>query len=253
MKKYFIILSLVCSLFFVSSQADKHANSQNQPTWYAIDQLLGDNLPESALKKINKLKSELGMKADRQELIKIKLYEFRIRLEKDPDEATKVLEEFEEFVNQLENSAEKQLMWVNLAELYVNYYQSNIHIINQRSELMGEIPTDMNVWTANHFKIKINELLNRAWENINHSQNTDIRNLKTLFEIRDSTDIQTPTLFDFLAYRKISILSDIQENEAVIDTYQEWIHFRKEQKDDLLSILTELKLIDFGLGILFRL
>ena len=82
----------------ISLQTDGQVNSQVEADWQTIDKLLEEKLPESALEKLDGLKQQLGVTIDNQELIKIKLYEYRILMEKDPDELVFVLNDLENFI-----------------------------------------------------------------------------------------------------------------------------------------------------------
>ena len=138
----------------ISLQTDGQVNSQVEADWQTIDKLLEEKLPESALEKLDGLKQQLGVTIDNQELIKIKLYEYRILMEKNPDELVFVLNDLENFIENLGTSAEKQLLWCMLADLYLAHYQNNSYVIDQRTRMEEGLPQDINTWTQKQYQTK---------------------------------------------------------------------------------------------------
>jgi len=245
MRKYVISLVFLTSFLIISLQTGGQVNSQVQADWQTIDKLLEEKLPESALEKLDGLKQQLGVTIDNQELIKIKLYEYRILMEKDPDELVFVLNDLENFIENLGTSAEKQLLWCMLADLYLAHYQNNSYVIDQRTRMEEGLPQDINTWTQKQYQTKITDILSKSLENQAISKNTDILTLKTLISVEDSALIYTPTLFDFIVEKNIQAALVFHDHDFIQSSYRQWIDFRKEQKDDALTLLTELDFVTY--------
>ena len=241
------MIPLVFLTFFlmISLQIDAQVNSQVETNWQAIDKLLEEKLPESALEKLDELKQQLGETIDNQELIKIKLYEYRILMEKNPDELVFVLNDFENFIENLDASAEKQLLWCMLTDLYLTHYQNNSYIINQRTRIEDALPQDINTWTQKQYQTKITDISGKSLENQAISKNTDILTLKTLISVEDSALVFTPTLFDFIVEKNIQTVLVFHDHDFIQSMYKQWIDFRKEQQDDALTLLIELDFVAY--------
>ena len=254
MRKYIFTSLLVLSFFLFKMDSQSNTEVQNtwQNEWQNIDALLNQRLPESALKKLKDLETITYQHDNAQEMIKIKLYEYRILLEKDPEQTTSILKDFEEFIANLEPSSEKSLMWSMIAELYLTYYQNNSHNINQRTDLADDLPPMIETWAKNHFKTKILRLIDLAWQNQTITKTTDIHDLNNLIQLNDTTLNTLTTLFDFICNKRIEIAGAFNADEIIKETYDSWIAFRKEKNNDLLTIITELKKLEFQNGINFN-
>lgn len=246
MKKYMIPLVFLTSFLMISLQIDGQVNSQVKTDWKTIDKLLEEKLPESALEKLNELKQRLGATIDNQELIKIKLYEYRVLMQKNPDEVVFVLNDFENFIENLGTSAEKQLLWCVLADLYLTHYQNNSYIINQRTRIEEDLPQDINTWTQKQYQTKITDISGKSLENQVISKNTDILTLKTLISVEDSALVFTPTLFDFIVEKNIQAALSFHDHDFIQSMYRQWIDFRKEQDADAAqTLLIELDFVAY--------
>lgn len=247
MKNYITSILLTAVLSIVVSSTAQNLQSNTQ-TWEKVDQLIEQNFPESALKVLDSISRTPGFNKDRQEQIRVKLYQYRIQTEKDPDTAPSVLKEFELFARNLEVSAEKQLLFCMAAEMYHNYYQSRQYQIDRRTYLAGEIPENPETWSKNHYQQKVKSLLDEAWKKQDISKNTDMVSLKKLFVslTEKKEDINTtPTLFDYLAYKQIELVEAWNDKKTANATYIDLIQFRKAQGDINLTVLAEINHINY--------
>ncbi|MEA4937083.1 MAG: alpha-2-macroglobulin family protein [Paludibacter sp.] len=247
MKNYItsILLTAVLSIVVSSSAQNLQSNTQ---TWEKVDQLIEQNFPESALKVLDSISRTPGFNKDRQEQIRIKLYQYRIQTEKDPDTTPSLLKEFEQFAHNFEASAEKQLLFCMAAEMYHNYYQSRQYQIDRRTDVAGDLPENPETWSKNHYLQKVKSLLQEAWKYQEISKNTDIAGLKSLFvdQTEKKDDINTtPTLFDYLAYKQIELSEVWKDKNTVNATYNDLIQFRKAKGDISLTVLAEINHINY--------
>ncbi|MEA4981867.1 MAG: alpha-2-macroglobulin family protein, partial [Paludibacter sp.] len=247
MKNYItsILLTAVLSIVVSSSAQNLQSNTQ---TWEKVDQLIEQNLPESALKTLDSISHTVGFNKDMQGQIRVRLYQYRIQTEKEPDTAPALMKEFEQFARDFEPSAEKQLLFCMAAEMYNDYYQNKRYEIDWRTDVAGEIPENPETWSKNHYQQKIKSLLQEALKNQEISKNTDIAGLKSLFvdQTEKKDDINTtPTLFDYLAYKQIELSEAWKDNNTVNATYNDLIQFRKAKGDFSLTILSEIDYIKY--------
>lgn len=247
MKKYIIKAILVTSLLIISIGT----TAQNTQAWEKVDQLIEKDLPESALKAIDSISQIAEATNNQQEQIKVRLYRYRIQTEKEPNTSPAVLKDFEQFAEAFEPSAIKQLLFCMAAEMYHNYYQSKHYEIDSRTNVAGVLPQNIETWSKNHYQQKIKSLIDEAWKEHQISQQTDISSLQKLFvfqsENKEDKNI-TPTLFDYIAYKRIEVAEVWKDEKAVRETYKELIQFRKEQGDTSLTVLAEINYLNYCFG-----
>lgn len=241
----FPIISLFLLVFILNSSNPQNQQSAQIVNWETIDKLLEQDLPESALKELDKYKNLLSKSDHLQERIKAELYAQRIRMDKNPEETTNILKDLEVFTYALDKSAEQQLMFCTLAELYLTHYQHNSYNIDKRTQILSEIPDDINIWTKNHYEQKVNILLNEALKDKALVQNTALESLKSLLFLYNEEMISTPSLYDYLLRKKIEIYTSFDDDAIINQTYTELIEFRKSQHDNVLLVLAELDYLDF--------
>lgn len=215
MKKFSFILLTVA--FVVAAFA-----AFQQPTvsfderWKKVEELAEKQLPESALKEVDAILKEAKKQNNSIEVIKATLYKMRFTLEKDPDRAPQLIKEFENSADNASDIAEKSLLYSMTAELYAQYYLSQSFRINQRTEIVGYVPENMNEWSKNIFFDKICSLLNASLQNEDILKNTSSSKFEPLLLKGEDSQLFAPTLFDLLCRRKIDILSSIKK-AAVIE------------------------------------
>lgn len=247
MKKYIINSILLISLLIITVSI----TAQNTQTWEKVDQLIEKDLPESALKAIDSISQIAEATNNQQEQIKVRLYRYRIQTEKEPDTAPAVLKDFEQFAEAYVPSAIKQLMFCMAAEMYHNYYQNKRFEIDRRTDVAGLLPQNIETWSKNHFQQKVKSLIDEAWKEQRISQQTDIESLQKLFVFQSEKkeDINTtPTLFDYIAYKRIDLAEAWKDEKTVQEAYKESIQFRKKQGDTNLTILAEINYLNYLFG-----
>ncbi len=244
MKKYIINSILLISLLTITVSI----TAQNTQAWEKVDQLIEKDLPESALKAIDSISRIAEATNNQQEQIKVRLYRYRIQTEKEPNTSPAVLKDFEQFAEAFEPSAIKQLLFCMAAEMYHNYYQNKRFEIDRRTDVAGLLPQNIETWSKNHFQQKVKSLIDEAWKEQRISQQTDIESLQKLFILQSEKkeDINTtPTLFDYIAYKRIDLAEAWKDEKTVQETYKELIQFQKKQGDTNLTVLAEINYLDY--------
>ncbi len=248
MKKYIINSFLLISLIIITVSTTAQNTHTNKQVWEKVDQLIEKDLPESALKALDSISQIAEATNNQQEQIKVRLYRYRIQTEKEPDTAPAVLKDFEQFADTFEPSAIKQLLFCMAAEMYHNFYQNKHYEIDSRTDVAGVLPQNIETWSKNHFQQKVKSLLDEAWKEQRISQQTDIESLQKLFVFQSEKkeDINTtPTLFDYIAYKRIDLAEAWKDEKTVQETYKELIQFRKKQGDTNLTVLAEINYLDY--------
>ena len=214
MKKSLVFIALVTVVFTAFLVAQK-TDISLEKQWKTVQELADKQLPESALKEVEKILSQAQQEKNSTQIIKAMVYKMRFTLDKNSDEAPALLKDFEAFTEKSTDPAERALLHSMTAELYIQYYQKNQWTINQRTEIKGFVPEDIKEWTRNIYFDKITKHLASSMENTAVLQQTNARKFKELFNVGPDSPTMQPTLFDFLSYRTIQLLEQISQTTMI--------------------------------------
>ncbi len=208
--KKFIYLSILAIMLVVGIVlAQKNNGLTIHDRWKQVEEFAEKQLPESALKEVELILKQAVEEKNNAEVIKAFVYKMRFTLEREPDKAPMLIREFETFAAKSTDVAERALLQSMTAELYAQHYAQNRWNIDQRTNVTGLVPNDINEWTSSIYYNKVNSLLDASLQNAAVLQKTDALKFALLLHAGDDSRTLEPTLFDFLAYRKIDILSTI--------------------------------------------
>ncbi|MDX9749151.1 MAG: hypothetical protein RBT57_11680, partial [Paludibacter sp.] len=131
MQRTFSLL-LLALYFTVSllSQQNEYSNS-----WKMIEKAIEQDLPETALSELKKLRNIATNKGDLAQDVKATLYELRLKAAKDPSLTSQLLTKAEKYTIQMKASPEKGLMYMMLAETYSIYLNRNSFRLGNRSTI----------------------------------------------------------------------------------------------------------------------
>jgi len=254
MRKLFFVLPMVVVLVAGIWAAQKKSVISYDKQWKKVEQLAEKQLPESAMKELEIIISKATDEKNVQQLIKATLYKMRFTIEKEPDKAPEIIKEFETFTEKTTVKVDKALLYSMTAELYAQYYNANQWSINSRTEVEGMIPEDIKEWTGNMFYDKISKLLLLSTNSCPYDLlKIDAKKYKILIDLQKDSRVFQPTLYDFLAYRKIEILASISslnvnEDELTMkELFSEYQVFDKLnfQNDSVLLSVKKQQLVTY--------
>ncbi len=130
------------------------------------------------------------------------------------------------------------------AELYYSIYINNRYLYDQRNVSQIDFPTDPTLWDKDIFALKINELVMKSLSETDSLLNSPITNYsEILVDLTEDCIIFYPTLYDLLAYRGLSMLSEFSSDTEVIPffSYQGKKTTQEQTKDSITNIITTLK------------
>lgn len=129
------------------------------------------------------------------------------------------VDNFQNMAQYIEETAYKEkdastqaILYSIAAQLYQEYHKLNGSKINSRKASTTIIPNDVSEWSNNQIQNKILKLINLSLQNSNILKAMSISNFYDVIDYDAIGAILRPTLFDFLAYRNISILNDEVSN-----------------------------------------
>ena len=116
--------------------------------------------------------------------------------------------EIEHYISGNKSILENALLHAFVARLYNHYYANNRNI-NQRTPVTGEIPEDIDEWSANLFQEKITSHCLAAIEQAAILKKTNMQDFKVLLHLYYPYEL-LPTLFDFLVYEGVDIMTNLE-------------------------------------------
>lgn len=167
-------------------------------------------------------------------------------LERDMDLFPGIIQELEQLIVSSNDTPSVSILHSMAAQLYYKYYMNSRWIIDRRTPIVGYIPEDIRVWTSNIFISTIQSHVDQSLEHQSVLQKTPVSLYKDiLIEGKDSPELR-PTLFDFLAYRGIFLLKELNwDNRESLTKdieciYSQLITFRKTAGDPRALLIAEL-------------
>ncbi len=206
-----------CFIFLIGSglMVAQESNSQFTVQWNKVESLIQKQLPESAMKKVDRILKAAEKEKNFQQVLKAYLYKMRLTQEKNPDEVVSLLENFEAFSGMYTKPEEKALLHSMEAELYAMYYNAQRYAINSRTPIQGYIPENINEWSKNLFFDKISGEISLSLSDADWLKKADVSSFGILIEEGKGVKEYQPTLYDFLCQRGITILDGL-DNIALI-------------------------------------
>ncbi len=127
----------------------------------------------------------------------------------DMDSIPPMLQNLEEYIETDQNIVEKSILHSLLAELYQMYFNSQQSKINRRTPITGYIPRNMTEWTSNIYREKIFQHALDAVKAQLQLSEVNCLTYKEILVLGKNSPALRPTMYDFLVYRSIDILSTI--------------------------------------------
>ncbi len=257
MKRVYLmsILLVVLIAFTAIVLAQKPQKTDMETRWKKVEDFANRDLPESALKEVESILEQAKKENNSPEIIKAMMHKMRFITEKNPDETEQLMREFEDFVDNSKNPAEKAILHSMTAELHQKYYENNQYNINRRTELSGFVPEDIKEWSRNNFIDKVVEHADKSLVDIATLQNTATATYAAILTKGKDDTLLQPTLFDFLSYRKIELLkfvknygSETKQESAKTDIpelYNRLVEFSQKKNNKLAEVYAELQKLEF--------
>lgn len=243
LKKLIITLNLIIMWGILSS-----FNYNDE--WKAVAEMLKTK-PKTALSKIDKIRSQAEKENNVPQQLRCIVFRNELMRFSDINEISKNKYDETDFINDLQAIRAKQTDAAAIAvckylesRVYLNHYNSRQWQINQRTEIKGYIPENIDEWTANIYKDKIKQLITEA------IAEPALRKVKAteyapLLELRADSRLYRPTLFDLFVYDAIDSenelgLDCIFTKNGKKDLYNELANFHKDDSDKSAYIMAKI-------------
>lgn len=208
--RFLILIAL--SLTAIKMNAQKNDTTYLKE-WKEIDTLITEqNLPKSALEKVNILYTKAS--ANKQEAQVIKTLLYRMGLESQVTE-TDINAEYQLLQTQAEqafSTAQKSILYCLQASLLKEYFNNNRWKFYQRSNTVNFIKEDIATWTADDFSTQLTWLYQDALKPAATLQQTSLAAYDAIIFEGNVRNLR-PTLYDLLAH---TALDYFKSGEAYI-------------------------------------
>lgn len=193
--------------------------------------------PQEAIAEADRLFGEARQNNNNLQFLQALILKTDFTLKIDNAQYPKMIQTAEKLAQQVKVPAIQCLLYSYIGQLYLQYYQNNRYIFNQRTTLTDIIPTNMESWSANLFRDKIIFYFESSLAPASDLQQLPIGQFRPiLIMAKDSLNLR-PTLYDFLCHRAINFLNSLN---GIME--RENIH---SVSDNALSLLTEFLLQNF--------
>lgn len=226
---------LIGILLFIGSATYAKQSSQDTLTAYYY------RYPQQAIKEAEVLYRQAIKNKDTPLLIKSLILKTTFTLAIDHEDYPAILSEVKKYLAHETDSVGLAIINSYCAQLYVEYYNSNSHMINQRTPIMDYIPEDIASWSSNIFTEKIKKSIAASLLPARKLQETPLAAYKAILTPLTPSDSLHPTLYDFLCYRAMNILSQTNTPDFKEKSSESPLLFAPVEEFIAMPIPTELQ------------
>ena len=182
------------------------ADTSYAEAWKLVENYTEKQRPQSALEVVNGIYAKAKREKNTVNFIKAVAYKLRLEQELKEDDVVNLIADLRKEADAA-TFPEKNILHAYLAKAYLGYYNSQSHLISQRTPVVSDsLPQDITIWDAETFKIAIFREIDRSLSETNTLQSTTIDKYRDLFSSHQKgAEIVTPTLFDGLAQNALDI------------------------------------------------
>lgn len=220
MKKILLFGFLIFLAIGIYAQTTSNqTNKEYSGLWKDVKELKEKNLPQSANQVITQILQKAMTEKNFDQILRATIYRQKFDNEIDFDKnSTLIFDNLNKLLSETTNSTEKAIVNSLLGELYTNYYQANRWDIDNKTELIDYVPTDMQEWTKNIFRDKITEHFDQSVKDKSTLIETSTDAYRAIIKLGENSEEAYPTLYDFLMNRAIDqlITADINTNNQLL-------------------------------------
>lgn len=193
--------------------------------WKETESFEKNSLPKSAIEEIDKILKQALAEKNTPQVIKALLMKNKNKIQIDNQDNLSIFNELQDLIARTDNEVEKGLLHSLMAELYVDYFNSQGWEIAQRTNIEGEVPEDMEEWTVNIFADKTLENLNASVRNADILKKYTTEEYNDIIILGKDSKTYYPTMYDFLMTRAITLSQNMPENRWEISPSRQGIGY----------------------------
>ncbi|MDR0873866.1 MAG: hypothetical protein LBN27_10460 [Prevotellaceae bacterium] len=229
---------IACFSLFIGTTSITAQNKTYPDMWKKVQNFEQKSLPASALTETEKIYNLALRENNYPQVIKALIHRLKFQSAKD-NAIQPLIADIQRRSNESTSVFEKAILNSILAEAYWQYYSSRAYIINQRTP--APATDNMEEWSKNAFADKFLEHLNASLTPAETLLKSPAAGYKDVMELGEDSRTLRPTLFDFVAYRALDLLTNNSFSLENVDTlsiniYKHLLnlHAKDKQKDALL-------------------
>ncbi|MDR1092463.1 MAG: hypothetical protein LBL79_15450 [Prevotella sp.] len=185
------------------------SNNKYEAEWKQAAAHEQNDLPQSATLTVNAILEKAIADKNNTQVIKALVYKNKYKRQINNNDNKGIFTDLQALDDQAANPGEKALLYSMLAELYLNFYNSDPWNINRRTKLAGFVPEDMDEWSSNIFSDKIIENLDLSIKEVAELKRHTTKEYDDIILTGADGAKYYPTLYDFLMDRAITIAKSI--------------------------------------------
>ncbi|HBK31393.1 MAG TPA: hypothetical protein DDZ78_07200, partial [Porphyromonadaceae bacterium] len=179
----------------------KQTTKNYETQWQAVAAYEKKSLPQSASAEVNKILRQAIADKNSPQVIKALIHQGKYDSVLDNQKDTLVFVHLNEMLSKSSDPIEQSVLHSMLGELYLQYYQNDRWNIDQRTQLSGFVPGDMNEWTKNIFYDKAVEHVAKSVAPADELLKVKVEHYAAVIELGKDSRRFFPTMYDFLAKR----------------------------------------------------
>jgi len=192
---YFIVFNI----FFPNSSNENNCRNKDknnyEKMWQEVQKFEAEGLPKSALAKVNEIYNLAIKEKNNEQIIKAVIHRLKYIAITEDEGQVAVIKQLNQDITAVEQPA-KAFLNLLLGITYLEYYNYNSYIINQRSVTSEFENSDFKTWDKNKFKTEIIKNFNLALHE--SLKSIPINEFPELIEYGDESASRYPTVFDFI-------------------------------------------------------
>ncbi len=170
--------------------------------WLDIKKLERENLPKSALEKVNIVYRQAVTEQNEGELIKALIHQDKYQMGLQEDGYVKSIKHIENELTKPHKITTKLILKSLLAEIYATYLDRNRYKIQHRTTVADDNSSDILTWGIDRLAETSSQLYLDSLQD--EAQNVSIENYKIVLHDGENNRGLRPTLYDFLAFRALN-------------------------------------------------
>lgn len=196
MKRYFFLLIFAIIARTMTGQNDKSNSTIDIPDF---------NYPQTVIANSEGTLNKAIITNNDDEIVLALIQSSLAKSMISPDSLPTIIDDIANVKHKISEPCIKATLNLLEAHIINSYYTQNKYKIDSRNNLNQSNSTDFFSWDNNQFKQKISQLLDSALCYKNELKATPITKYRSFISINDISVSTYPTMYDFIAYRSITI------------------------------------------------
>lgn len=179
--------------------------------WRSVKEAGKLDLPQTVLQHLDAIYRKGEKEKNLPQMLKATVWRMHYRQNLTPDSLYTDIGRLEQWLRQAKQPMEQAILHSLLAENYAEYAAGNGWALRQRTEVAGELPSDIRVWTAGQFVAKVRQHASAAVKDSALLLNTSSGDYKPLVVQGNASGYYHHDMYHLLAIRAIAALRQMEE------------------------------------------